>query len=170
MDNIILIGFMGSGKTEVGRLLAKDLKLKYVDTDALIEAEQHRSINEIFEKNGEPAFREMESKMIEALKGKKGRVISTGGGIILRPENVKKLKKLGTLVLLWADPETVHKRVRDTGDRPLLNVADPLAKIREILSFREPIYRSVADFAVDTSRLSPEDACNRIKKCLEEEK
>jgi len=162
MENIILIGFMGAGKTEVGRLLAEKLKMTYVDTDEIIEKEQGRSINDIFAKDGEEKFRDMESAVLSSLAKMKDHVISTGGGMVLRPANVKKLKELGPLVLLWADPEVVYNRVKDTGARPLLNVKDPKNRIKEILDFRAPIYRNVADLEVDTSALSPEEACNRI--------
>lgn len=166
MENIILIGFMGAGKTEVGKLLAKKLKMTLLDTDSMIEKEQGKSINDIFAKEGEGAFRDMESKMLDELANKKMRVISTGGGIILRPGNIKKLQALGRVVLLWAGPDTVYERLKNEKNRPLLNVEDPKARIREILAFREPIYRSVAELEVDTSRLSPEEACNRIMAYL----
>jgi shikimate kinase len=162
MDNIVLIGFMGVGKTEVGKLLAKNLGYTYVDTDSLVEKEQKRSINDIFSKEGEQSFRDMESETLAKLKGKKKNVISTGGGIILRPENIKKLKELGPVILLWADQETIYSRIKNEKNRPLLNVTDPKAKIKEILDFRTPIYKNIADFEVDTSALSPDEACNRI--------
>lgn len=153
---------MGAGKTEVGRLLAKKLKMTYIDTDDIIEKRHKRSINDIFEKDGEEKFRDLESAVLNSIGELKDHVIATGGGIVLRPENVKKLKKLGPLVLLWAKPEVVYERTKGSSVRPLLNVDDPKEKIKEILAFRTPIYRNVADFQVDTSSLSPEDACNRI--------
>jgi shikimate kinase len=167
--NIVLIGFMGAGKTETGKLLAKKLKMTYIDTDDIIEKEQGMTINEIFAKKGEESFRDMETRLLDELAGHEGHVISTGGGIILRPGNVKKMKSLGVLVLLWADPDTVYERVKGAGTRPLLNVADPKGKIREILEVREPIYKGVADLEVDTSRVSPEEASCKIVKFLKEE-
>lgn len=158
------------GKTEVGKILADRLDLTYIDTDSMIEQQQGISINDIFEKGGEESFRDMESALLDGLKSITGHVISTGGGMILRPENVKKLKSLGPLVLLWAEPEVVYKRLKDTGDRPLLNVGDPLKKIKEILESRTPVYKSVADLEVDTSSLSPEVACNRIIKFISKHK
>ncbi|MFH1709575.1 MAG: shikimate kinase [bacterium] len=166
--NIILIGFMGAGKTETGKLLAKKLKMTYIDTDAIIEKEQGAAINEIFAKKGEECFRDMESKLIDKLAGIKDHVVSTGGGMILRPDNVKKLKKMGSLVLLWADPDTVYERVKGSDVRPLLNVEDQKAKIREILEFRAPIYKGVADLEIDTSLLSPEEASNKILEFAKE--
>ena len=170
MKNIILIGFMGAGKTEVGRLLAEKLKMTYIDTDAIIENEQGMTINDIFAKKGEESFRDMETKLIAKLAKIESHVMATGGGMILRPDNVKKLKELGPLVLLWADPDTVYERVKDSGGRPLLNVEDQKAKIKEILDFRAPIYKGIADLEVDTSRLSPEEASNRIIKFVKEGK
>ncbi len=162
MNNIILIGFMGVGKTEVGKLLAKELKMTYLDTDSVIGTRQGRSIGDIFAKDGEQAFREMETNVLEELKEVKNHVISTGGGMILRPENVKMMKALGPVILLSADPGTVHERLKSLKDRPLLDVPDPRGRIKEILDFRMPIYKKIAEFEVDTSRLSPNDACNRI--------
>jgi len=169
-ENVILIGFMGAGKTEIGKKLAEKLKMTYIDTDSVIEKEQGMSINDIFEKSGEACFRDMESRVLDSLKGTNKRVISTGGGMILRPENVKKMKALGPLVLLWAEPEVVYERIKDMGTRPLLNVEDPKKKIVEILELRAPIYKSVADLEVDTSRLSTEEACNKIIKFLKRSK
>lgn len=169
-SNVILIGFMGVGKTEVGKCLAGELGFKYIDTDAMIEADEGKSINRIFSENGEESFREMESRVLERLAGSKKCVISTGGGIVLRPENVKKMKKLGWLILLWSDPEVIYQRTKKSDIRPLLNVADPKKKILEILEFRTPIYRSIADLEIDTSVLSPEEACNKITAFLRKEK
>jgi shikimate kinase len=168
--NIILIGFMGVGKTEIGKLLAKKLKMTYIDTDAMIEHEQRMTINDIFAKKGEEKFRDMETILLEKLSGLDGHVIATGGGMILRPGNVKKLKAIGPLILLWADPETVFERVKGSGTRPLLKVEDQRAKIKEILEFRAPIYKGVADLEVDTSLLSPEEASNKIVKFMKEGK
>lgn len=158
------------GKTEVGKLLAKKLKMTYVDTDDIIEKEQGRSINDIFEHDGEDRFRDMESGLLGKLADIKKCVISTGGGMILRPDNVKKLKNMGPLVLLWSDPEVIYERIKSTGKRPLLNVEDPRANIKEILDFRAPIYKNICDLEVDTTRLSPDEACNRIIRFLEKEK
>lgn len=170
MDNILLIGFMGVGKTEVGKLLAKKLSMTYIDTDIIIEGEEGKSINRIFAENGEESFRDMESRLLDKLADKKNCVISTGGGIILRPENVKKMENMGSLILLWSDIETIYERTKNASVRPLLNAADPKAKAKEILDFRTPIYRSIADLEVDTSRLSPEEACNKIIKFIRKDK
>ena len=170
MKNIILIGFMGTGKSAVGRCLAKALNMQYIDTDEMIEKREGRTINDIFAGPGESFFREAEAEMLDILEGVKDHVIATGGGIILRSSNVEKLKKLGKIVLLWTRPEIISERLKDKSDRPLLNVPDPSAKIREILDQRKPLYEKAADMVVDTSTLSAEDACNKIAEGLREER
>ena len=164
MKNIVLIGFMGAGKTVVGKKLAEKLGYSYLDTDSIIETKQKKSINDIFAEDGEEAFRRMETAVIEKLSHEGKHVISTGGGMILRPENVLIMRKIGPMILLWASPEAIYDRIKDDKNRPLLDVSEPLLKIKEILNFRTPIYKNVADHIVDTSRLSPDDACNRIVK------
>lgn len=153
MKNIILIGFMGSGKTTAGKLLAEKLSMHFIDTDDLIEQIAQKKISDIFKENGEAHFRDMESKIIDTLSGYDKFVIATGGGIVLRPENVTKLKAIGQLVLLSAKPDVIYDRVKGNKDRPLLH-ADPMAKIKDILGKRNPIYRAAADIEVDTSKLS----------------
>jgi len=162
--NIILIGFMGSGKTVVGHELAQKLGFEYLDTDELIEKQSSTSISQIFSEKGEEHFRELETQVLQDLKSKDKLVISTGGGMVLKPENVKILKGIGSLVLLWANPEKIYSRVKDEPHRPLLKVEDPKAKIEEILKFREPIYKKVADLVVDTSNLSVEQVVEEILK------
>jgi shikimate kinase len=162
MDNVILIGFMGTGKTEVGKILANELGFGYLDTDSLIEAQQGRTINNIFDNLGEAAFRDMETALLGKLGNEKHKVISTGGGIILRSENVVKLKKLGAIVLLWAEADAIYKRLEGNTDRPLLQVTDPKAKIQEILGVRTPVYKKAADFQVDTTKISPQEVCDNI--------
>ena len=165
--NIILIGFMGSGKSAVGQKLAKELTLDYLDTDQLIEKTEKMSINEIFTRKGESSFRDLETNVIKTLRDYDNFVISTGGGMVLRPENVKMLKEIGLLVLLWAEPEVIYQRVKSETRRPLLKVADPLAEINKILGQRGPIYSQVADHKVDTSKLSVEAIVAEVKEWLE---
>jgi shikimate kinase len=162
MKNIILIGFMGAGKTVVGNLLAKKLKMTYMDIDLVIEAEQGKSINDIFAERGEDSFRNMESGVLGRLQGMKGLVVSTGGGIILNPDNVKRLKQLGPVIYLKASPEKIYSRIKGSGNRPLLNVLDPRKKIEDILKAREPLYRKAADFEIDTTDLTPEEVSGKI--------
>lgn len=159
--NIILIGFMGVGKSEVGRALADKLKLNFLDTDELIEKTEERKIAEIFSKEGEGHFRELETEVLITLSDYDNFVLSTGGGIVLREENVKLLKEIGPLVLLTAREEVIMERVKSTEDRPLL-AGDKAEKIKEILSTRNPIYNKAADFTVDTSDITPEEAADKI--------
>lgn len=159
--NIIIIGFMGVGKSEVGKALAGRLKLNFLDTDELIEKTEGRKIAEIFAQEGEDHFREMETEVLKTLTDYDHFVLSTGGGIVLREENVQLLKEIGPLVLLFAREEIILQRVKDTEDRPLL-AGDKAQKINEILTVRNPIYNRVADFTVDTSEITPEAAADKI--------
>lgn len=147
--NVALIGFMGSGKTSVGRAVADLLGFRFVDTDELIEARTHKRITEIFEKEGEPAFRKLEGEVVTELADSRGLVISTGGGLPTNPVNLDNLKSHAMVVCLWASPEKLFERVRSQSHRPLLNVPDPLARIRELLRERTPCYKR-ADVLVTT--------------------
>ena len=135
----------------MGHLLAKELKMSFLDTDELIEKTEGRTIAEIFKTEGEEYFRNLETEVLETLQDYDHFVLSTGGGMVLREENVSLLKAMGPLILLWAPPEVVWERVKNETHRPLLNVPDPLAEIKKILEFRTPIYERVADLKVDTS-------------------
>lgn len=146
--NVALIGFMGSGKSSVGHMLARRLKFELVDTDHLIEQQAGRSIAELFAAEGEAAFRERERRVIETLAGRERLVIATGGGVGACPELVASLKRHALVVWLWASPETLWERVRHQTHRPLLQVPDPPARIRELLAAREPVYRQ-ADVLVN---------------------
>jgi len=161
-DNIILIGFMGVGKTEVSKGLAKALNMSIIDTDMEIEREQGRTISQIFSENGEEHFRSLESELLKKLEGVKNHVISTGGGIVLKEKNVSMLKALGPLVLLSSRPEVIEKRLKGNIGRPLLSGDDPGKKIRETLSKREQIYNSAADFIVDTSDMPIKEIVKKI--------
>ncbi len=147
--NVALIGFMGSGKSTVGRLLAQQLRFEFVDTDALIEARACLSIPEIFEQAGEAAFRAFEKQIVADLTRLDGFVISTGGGLPANPENLASLKQHSLVVCLWASPEAIWERVRHQSHRPLLQGADPLDTIRQLLVQREPFYKQ-ADVLVNT--------------------
>lgn len=164
--NVILIGFMGAGKSAVGHRLASLEGMDYLDCDELIEQSAKMSINDIFAKKGEEYFRELETATIKTLQDYDNFVISTGGGMVLRQENVKLLKEIGPLVLLWAEPDTVYQRVKRETHRPLLKVADPRAEIEKILARRKPIYERVADHQVDTSKMTVEQAIEEIRQWL----
>jgi shikimate kinase len=164
--NIILIGFMGAGKSAVGHRLASELGMDYLDCDELIEKSAGMSISEIFAQKGEERFRELETAALKTLQDYDDFVISTGGGMVLREENVRLLKEIGPLVLLWAEPDVVYQRVKQETHRPLLKVADPKAEIKKILAKRRPVYERVADHLVNTSMMSIEQATEEIKQWL----
>lgn len=151
MQNIVLVGFMGTGKTEVGRVLADTLGMTFVDTDALIEARAGMTIPEIFKTRGEAGFRRIERLAVRSLDGVTGRVIATGGGAVLSDDNVRTLKSLGPLVHLTATPEIILARTRgDAHTRPMLAGGDALARIKTLLETRAPFYAKT-DITVDTS-------------------
>jgi shikimate kinase len=151
IQNLALIGFMGTGKSSVGRLAAQTLHFTFMDTDQVIEAWAGKTITDIFQQEGESAFREWERRVVEDLTHRKKTVIATGGGLPANEANLASLKTHSLLVCLWASPETIFERVRSHAHRPLLNDADPLAKIRDLLAVREPYYRQ-ADVLVNTER------------------
>ncbi len=166
--NIILTGFMGSGKTVISELLSDELSLELLDTDSAIETAEGRRISDIFEKEGEEAFRDMETELLETVVRDHYRdmVISLGGGTVIRPENRKCLKEAGKVVYLKADPETIYERVKDDTTRPLLKCEDPLARIKELLDKRSGIYESAADITVVTDGRTPEDIVKEIVSSL----
>jgi shikimate kinase len=136
--NLALIGFMGTGKSSVGRLVAEQLHFDFLDTDDLIESRAGKKISEIFAQSGETAFRELEFRLVEELATHARTVISTGGGLPVNPSNLNNLKQHALVVCLWASPEKIFERVREQSHRPLLHNPDPLAKIRSLLAAREP--------------------------------
>ena len=153
MRNIILIGFMGCGKTTVGIKLSYRLRRAMEDTDKLIEKEEGRTISEIFQTDGEAFFRELETKCLKKLiMTAKNMIISVGGGLPVREENHVLLKELGTVVYLRANAETIYERTRHDTSRPLLQGDDPQGKIRTLLNAREAIYENAADVIVDVDQ------------------
>ena len=161
--NIILTGFMGVGKTSVGTRLAKDLGFTFIDSDEQIEADQKTTITEIFSTFGEPYFRDVETRVIRRLLENEGQVLSTGGGAVIREENRKAFKENGVTICLIAHPESIYDRIKHETHRPLLQVADPLVKIRELLAAREHFYRQ-ADFVIDTSERDLDEVIAEIKE------
>ncbi|MBI2874571.1 MAG: shikimate dehydrogenase [Firmicutes bacterium] len=160
--NLVLTGFMGSGKTLIGKLVADRLGLPFVDTDIEVERTAGIEIPEIFASAGEPGFRDLEAKVIAGLTTRRGQVIATGGGALLREQNAFLLRAGGLLVTLMVDPATVLERVKLDGKRPLLAVPNPEARIRELLAEREPVYRLNADMIVDTRDRTPEDIATEV--------
>lgn len=161
MRNIVLTGFMGTGKTEVGRILAQRLGYTLLDADSIIEQEQKMKITEIFQRFGEPYFRDIEADVIRRLSERDRVVISTGGGVVLRQENMENLRKKGVIVCLTASPETILKRTSNDSSRPLLQVEDPLKRIKEMLEFRRPYYEK-SDIMIDTEGKSPVEVAEEI--------
>ncbi len=151
-DNIILIGFMGCGKTSVGIRLSYQRRQTMIDTDKWIEKKQKMSISEIFETYGEETFRRMETQCLEELiKTADKQIISVGGGLPMREENHALLKELGKVFYLKVTPETVYERLKDDTTRPLLQVEDPMGRIRALMQQRGPVYESCADVILEVS-------------------
>lgn len=163
--NIYLVGFMGTGKTTVGRLLAKKQGLNFVDLDELIELKEQRRIADIFAKDGEPVFRKIEKKILKQVSTQKRFVVACGGGIVLDKDNIKLMKKTGTLICLSANCNTILKRVASSAHRPILNVEKPKERIELLLKMRAPYYAQ-ADKTIDTSDLSIKQVVNKISKIL----
>ncbi|MEW6213804.1 MAG: shikimate kinase [Nitrospirota bacterium] len=154
MKSIVLTGFMGTGKTAVGGELSRLLNMRLIDVDAEIEKSEKMSINEIFKHFGEQRFREIETEMIKKISKSKNIIISAGGGAVLKQENMDALREKGVIVCLTATPETILKRTSHNSDRPLLQVEDPLERIKELLNFRRPFYEK-ADVMIDTEDKTP---------------
>jgi shikimate kinase len=157
---------MGSGKTVTGEVLADLLDHSFVDLDAEIRAKEGRSIPEIFEGSGELYFRDAESAVLEHFSKQDGQVIATGGGIVLREENVRRMKKTGKVVLLKASAESLWQRVRCSKDRPLLNKPDPFGALQQILSDRGSFYENACNFSVMTDGKIAEDVATEIQEML----
>lgn len=173
MNHIILIGFMGSGKTSVGRKLAKEMKLSFVDTDNMIEEQSHMKISDIFAQHGEAYFRGLETLTLrQLLDSEKRLVISVGGGLPVQPQNREYLKQLGKVVYLKAETGTLVQRLKGDTTRPLL-AADPgetlEQKIDRLKADREEIYKSTADFEVKTDNKGFRRIIEEIKKNVGEE-
>jgi shikimate kinase len=161
--NIILTGFMGVGKTSVGIRLARDLGFTFVDSDELIEADQKITITDIFSSFGETYFRDVETRIIRQVLETENQVVSTGGGAVIRNENRMAFKERGLTVCLTARPEVVYDRIKHETHRPLLQVPDPLGRIRDLLTERDIFYRQ-ADFVIDTSDKTLDEVIADIKQ------
>ncbi len=168
-SNIALIGFMGTGKTAVGKLLAEKLDKDFIELDALIEEKAEKTIPEIFEQDGEIAFREREIEATREVAEKENAVIACGGGIVLNQINVDRLKKQSVIVYLTASPEVILKRTSsDKDERPLLVAEDKAAKVDALLKLRKPFYERAADITVDTSELEVTGVVEQILAGLSE--
>ena len=165
MKNIILAGFMGTGKTAVGRALAKRLGMKFVDMDDAIEEREGMRISEIFEKKGEPYFRCAEKIAVKEISSQPGLVIAAGGGAVIDEENVKNFKSGGVIFCLTATPDKILERTKGHIHRPLLNVSDPKEKITELLAKRAQYYAR-ADHRIDTTDLTVDGVVDKITEYL----
>jgi shikimate kinase len=161
--NIALIGFMGVGKTAVGKVLARKLDKKFVELDSLIEEKAGKSISEIFQQKGEIAFRELEIETTKEVAQRKNQVIACGGGVALNKINIDRLRKESILVYLTASPELILKRV-STGrrERPLLKTSNQALTIQELLRFRKPFYERAADIKIDTTGIDIDIVADQI--------
>lgn len=168
LENIFLIGPMGVGKSTIGRLLAAQLNMPFLDSDREVEYVTGADIPWIFDVEGEQGFRRREARMIDTLSQRDGIILATGGGAILAPESRKNLHSRGLVVYLRASVAQQLERTGKDKNRPLLQTANPLAKIKELIKIREPLYRETAHLVVDTSRRGPRSVSAEIIKQLEQ--
>lgn len=171
MKHIFLIGFMGCGKSSIGKRLSYQLKKPLVDLDSRIESTAGRSISEIFATEGEEAFRDMETEALKKLfDAKLSYVVSTGGGLPLREKNRRIMKKQGIVIYLRAGADTLYERLKQDEARPLLQVEDPRARIKQMLGERSAIYEEAADRIVDVDGLGISEVLERVRQVYEEER
>jgi len=166
-QNIALVGLPGGGKSTVGRQLAKRLKRTFIDSDTVIEQRIGCSIRSFFEREGEAAFRDIESAVIADHCGDQATVLATGGGAVLRELNRKNLRTGCQVIYLRSTPDELFRRLRHDTQRPLLQVKDPLGRLRDMYGERDPLYREVAHFVVDTGRPSVPSLVNMLLMQLE---
>lgn len=164
---VSLIGLPGAGKSTVGRQLARRLQLPFFDSDHVIEQRLGCSIREYFEREGEDRFRDLEASVIDELTQNPAAILSTGGGVVLRPENRHNLHSRTQVVYLNSSPDELFRRLRHDRSRPLLQVADPLQRLRDLHAQRDPLYRETAKFQIDTGRPSVATLVNTIVMQLE---
>jgi shikimate kinase len=162
-----LIGLPGSGKSTVGRQLARRLAVPFLDSDSLIEERLGCSIRDFFAQQGEAAFRDVEESVVDELSKSHSGVLATGGGVVLRPGNRDRLRQAGHVIYLRSTPEEVFRRLRHDTGRPLLQVDDPLARLRSLYDERDPLYRETANFVMETGRPSVSTLVNMILMQLE---
>ena len=162
-NSIALIGFMGTGKTVVGKVLAERLGKEFLEMDALIEQKAGKAIPEIFQREGEEAFRQLEIEAAKQVSQRKNVVIACGGGVVLNKINIDRLKKESLLVYLKASPEVILRRTSsDTSERPLLKADNRALAVNELLRFRKPFYERAADITIDTSKLDIDSVVEQI--------
>ncbi len=163
-----LVGMPGSGKSTIGRQLAHRAGVPLIDLDHRLEQTIGTSIRSYFEAEGEASFRDLEAQVLaEVTQLPGGMVLSTGGGAVLRPENRAVLREFGNVVYLRASPEEIHRRVKHDRTRPLLQVGDPMEKLRELYAVRDPLYRETAHFVIETGRPTVSTLVNMVMMQLE---
>ena len=167
-QNIIFVGPMGAGKTTIGRQIARELSLEFFDSDHEIENRTGVTITHIFDIEGEAGFRKRETAVLDELTHKKGIVLATGGGAILKPENRQFLMSRGTTIYLCANIKTLLERTSKDRNRPLLQTENPQAKLEELFEIRDPLYRETADVIIDTGKASVRLALKEILEKLQE--
>jgi shikimate kinase len=160
-ENIILVGFMGTGKTTVGKIIAGRLHKKFVDMDDVIAARAGKAISLIFSEDGEAHFRKMERELVQELASAPGQVIAAGGGIVLNPENIEDFSRTGMVICLFASEQEIMRRVSGSSSRPLLEKGDKFQRILDLLEKRRPLYAAIPS-RIDTSRLTPEEVVETI--------
>jgi len=163
--NIALVGFMGAGKTVVGKALARHLGMIFVDSDESIVEKERRSINDIFAKDGEPYFRKVEKEVIKEISQRDGLVIACGGGVVLDKDNMSNLHRNGVVIYLQTSTDVIFERTKNYNHRPLLNVENPKKQIEDTLKTRAPFY-SQAEYTIDTSKLTIDEVVNKILEIL----
>ena len=162
MKNLVLVGFMGSGKTSAGKLAAQRLGMKFVDMDEVIEQRHGQTISKIFETKGEAFFRQRERALARELASAEDRVVATGGGIVLDGNNLRDFSRTGIVICCWVDAKVAHERTKDAQHRPLLEAeADRLAAVESLLRLRDPLYKAVPN-RIDTSAMSMEQQADEI--------
>ncbi|MCG3149045.1 MAG: Shikimate kinase [Verrucomicrobiae bacterium] len=168
MKNLVLVGFMGSGKSSAGRLVASRLGLQFVDMDAVIEERVGQTIPAIFETQGEAIFRQHERALAQELAGQSDQVIATGGGIVLNPDNIADFSRTGIVVCFWISPEAAFERTKHTRHRPLLEAeADRQARIVALLKKREPLYRAIP-IQIDVSQMTVTQQADALERIYRE--
>ena len=167
-NNIVLIGFMGAGKSLVSRHLSDRLKREVVATDDVIVEREGRPITDIFAQSGEPYFRAAEKQVVREVAARAGIVVDCGGGVVLDPENLALLKQNGIVFYLSATHEKIYQRIKDQTHRPLLNVPNPLARLEELLAKRQAFYEQ-ADYMIDTNDNDWERVCEEIEMIMKEQ-
>ena len=166
--NIIITGFMGTGKSVVAKELARKLKMEFIDMDQIIEEGQETSISDIFARYGENYFREQENKLAKKLSQKENMVIATGGGTLLSSDNARMLDQAGEIVCLYADSQTIYDRVKRKNDRPLLKGENVLSEIDHLLEERKKIYANIK-WKIDTTNLNIQEVTDKIIALLKRE-